>query len=113
MGYPALVAGMELKVAQGAILPRPEMKRKNGLGCWGFYGFYGDKTASPAAVNEVHLAGYFGVEGVVFAPADVQTGLQLGAALTDDDGTTGDYLASKDLYTQSLSVGVAAVFGTA
>src|SRR5277367_5782156 len=87
--------------------------RNSGLGYWGFYRFYGDETAGPAAVDEVHLTCNLGVEGVVFAPAYVQTGLQFGAALTDDDGTTSDDLASKDLYTQSLSVGIAAVFRTA
>jgi hypothetical protein len=82
-------------------------------GRWGFYGLYGDKTAGPAAVDEVHPASNLGIEGVIFAPADVQTGLQPGAALADDDGTTGDYLASEDFHTQSLSIGVAAIFGTA
>jgi hypothetical protein len=84
-----------------------------GLGCWGLYGFYGYEAAGAATVDKVHLASYLGVKGVVFAPTDVQTRLQFGAALTDDDGTTGDYLASKNLYTQSLSVRIAAVLGTA
>jgi hypothetical protein len=113
MGTRFWVWGWSQKLPGRAIFAAARDEAKNGLGCWGFYGFYGDKTAGSAAVDEIHLAGYFGVESVVFAPADVQAGLQLGAALTDDDGTTGDYLACKDLYTQSLSVGVAAVFGTA
>jgi hypothetical protein len=88
-------------------------QKNPGVKLLGFLRFYGDKTAGPAAVDEVYPAGYFGVEGVVFASAYVQTGLQFRAALTDDDGTTGDYLAGKDLYTQSLSVGITAIFRTA
>ena len=89
------------------------MNRVRVLARWSFYGFYGHETAGAAAVDEVYPAGYLGVEGVIFAPAYVQAGLQFGASLTNDDGTTGDYLAGKDLDTQSLSVGITAILRTA
>jgi hypothetical protein len=79
---------------------------------WSLDWFDGDKTASPAAVDEVHPTGNLGVEGVIFAPANIQAGLQLGATLAHDDGTTRDHLASKDFYAQSLSIGIATILGT-
>jgi hypothetical protein len=89
------------------------MDRARVLGRLDFYGFYSNKTAGLATVDEVYPAGYLGVERVILAPANVQTGLQPGAALTDDDRTAGDYLASENLYTQPLRIRIAAVLGTA
>src|SRR5208283_4185584 len=74
-------------------------------------GLDADELAHAPAVAELHHAGHLGEERVVLAPADIQAGLDLGAALTDDDGTTGDQLSAEDLHAQPLCIGVAAVFG--
>jgi hypothetical protein len=81
-------------------------------GCgWSLHGFHRDETTRPATVDEVYPAGDLRVESVVVSPANIQAGLQFGATLADDDGTTRNYLASKDLHAKPLSVGVASVFG--
>ena len=45
-----------------------------------------------------------GEEGVVFAAAYVEAGLELGAALTDDDAAAEDGLAAEDLDAEPLGV---------
>jgi hypothetical protein len=71
-GTRRLVAGIESKRGSGHDFCHALRRSRNsGLGCWGFYGFYGDETTGPAAVDEVHLTCNLGVEGVVFASAYV------------------------------------------
>lgn len=77
------------------------------------YGLDRDKSPQSPAVNEVHPAANLSVEGVIFSTADIQARLVLGATLPHDDGTTRDHLPREDLHTESLSVGVAAVFRAA
>ena len=52
-----------------------------------------------------------GEEGVVTADADVEAGLELGAALADDDGAGGDDLPAVGFDAAVLRVAVAAVAG--
>lgn len=63
-----------------------------------------------AAVRaELNVAGSSGEQGVVVATADVVAGVEVGAALADDDLTGADELAAEALDAQTLSVGVTAV----
>jgi hypothetical protein len=78
-----------------------------------FNRFDADELAHLATVFEFDHAGDFGEERIVFAPADIDAGLDGCAALAHDDGTTGDELSAEDLHTEPLRVGVAPVFGTA
>ncbi len=70
-------------------------------------------TRRPLRVPIAHHAGGGGEEGVVAAPADVVTGVELGAALAEDDRPGGDGRAVVDLDAQALRVRVAAVAGRA
>jgi hypothetical protein len=90
--------------------------RPGGLVVWRLLSgdrFDGDKAAGAATVDELDAAIDFSEEGVVGAAADVEAGLNPGAALADDDGTAGDNLASEELDAEALCVGVAAVFRAA
>src|SRR6478609_4343954 len=62
---------------------------------------------------ELDLAGLEGEEGVVLADADVEAGVEAGAALADDDRAGADGLAAVGLDAEVLGVGVAAVPGGA
>jgi hypothetical protein len=50
-------------------------------------------------------------ESVVFAAADVEAGLALGAALADEDSAGVDELAAKTLGAKALTLGVTPVGG--
>src|SRR5690606_41341709 len=63
--------------------------------------------------GEVDHAVHQGEQGVVTAQADALAGMELGAALADDDVAGLDGLAAVDLHTQVLRVGIAAVAGRA
>src|SRR5699024_2541945 len=66
-----------------------------------------------APVAELDGAGGEGEQGVVLAAADVLAGVELGAALADDDLPGADDLATEALDAEALRVGVAAVPGGA
>src|SRR5262245_39414368 len=68
-----------------------------------------DPAAAPGA--ELHGAGRQREQRVVAATADVRTGVEVGAALADDDLAGADDLAAVPLDAQALGVGVAAVLG--
>ena len=72
-----------------------------------------DELAEPAAILELDHAGYLGEQRVVLAPADVEAGFELGAALPHDDRTAGNQLAAEHFHAQPLRVGIAPVLGTA
>lgn len=57
-----------------------------------------------AAILESNHAGDLGEEGVVFAAANIQAGLQWCAALANDDAAAEDCLAAKYLYAEPLRV---------
>ena len=63
------------------------------------------------AALELDGAGDEGEEGVVFADAHIKAGLELRAALADDDRAGLGGLASVELDTAELGAGVATVFG--
>src|SRR5438105_5973185 len=73
------------------------------------FGLDSDVLAQAAAVFEADNAADFGEQGVVFAAADVQAGLNAGAALAHDDGAARHQLASEGFYAQPLRVAVAPV----
>ena len=62
------------------------------------------ETALVAAITELHGAADLGEEGVVFADADVEAGLDWCAALPDDDGAAGYDLAAESLDAQPLGI---------
>jgi hypothetical protein len=60
-------------------------------------------------VFEPDTSGDFREEGVVFAQADVQAGLESASALSYEDGTACHDVAVVPLYAQPLRIAVAAV----
>ena len=69
--------------------------------------------AAAATFREVHGPRRAGVDRVVAADADAVAGLELGAALANDDLAAGHGLAGEHLHAEALGVGVAAVAGGA
>src|SRR4051794_32577713 len=65
--------------------------------------------AAAALVAELHGAGDQGEQRVVAAAADVVAGVEVGAALADQDLARVDLLATEALDPEPLGVGVAAV----
>ena len=66
-----------------------------------------DVATAPAA--ELHRAGDQSEQRVVAAAADVVAGVEVGAALADEDLAGVDLLAAEPLHAEALGVGVAAV----
>jgi len=64
---------------------------------------------TPATVAELHLALREGEQGVVLADSHVVTRVELGAALTNDDGTRLHECPVESLHAQSLGVRVATI----
>src|SRR5438552_2018186 len=73
------------------------------------FGLDSDVLAQAAAVFEADNAADFGEQGVVFAAADVQAGLNAGAALAHDDGAARHQLATEGFHAQPLRVAIAPV----
>ena len=73
-------------------------------------GFDVDDLAA-AACTELHCAVGEREQRVVATDADVAAGVELGAALTNDDGAGVDLAAAEDLHAEALRVGVAPVAG--
>ena len=63
----------------------------------------------PRLRAELDGAGCLGEQGVVAATADVDAGVEVGAALTDEDLAGLDDLAAEPLDAEPLGVGVATV----
>src|SRR6185312_15459398 len=72
-----------------------------------------NELSHAAAVFEFHHARDLREEGIVFAPADIRTRLDLGAALPHDDRTARNQLSAEHFHAQPLRVGIAPVFRTA
>lgn len=70
--------------------------------CFG-YGNYIDEFASVATLGELHRATDQGIEGVVFAYADIQTRVVLCAALTFDDVACFCKLAAENFDAKSFA----------
>jgi len=62
------------------------------------------ELAHGAFVCELDASRDLGKESVIFAPADVQAGFHTGAALADDDASTGYDLPAKCLKAKPLRV---------
>src|ERR1700710_681346 len=71
----------------------------------------GDDADDPATLagTELDVAGDQGEQRVVAAAADVQAGVEVRAALADEDLAGVDELTTEALHAEALSVGVAAV----
>src|SRR6266511_3067789 len=67
----------------------------------------GELAAADLVVDDA--AGGLGEQRVVTATADVEAGVDAGAALADQDRPRGDELAAEPLHTEPLGLGVAAV----
>src|SRR3954453_22416088 len=81
-------------------------------GAASFRGDHLDVDDLPAAAGaEAPRTGLEGEEGVVAATADVHAGVEVRAALADDDLAGLDDLAAEALDAEALGVGVAAVAG--
>src|SRR5947207_6535729 len=74
---------------------------------------HADLVALLVLVLELDLTVDHGEQGVVRRPAHVQPGVELGAALLDEDGPGGDELSGEAFHAQILGAGVAAVAGGA
>ena len=74
-------------------------------------GICGDDRHDLAVLDELHLAVLEGEEREVAAAADVCAGMDLGAALADDDRAGLESLAVIGLDAEKLRVRVAAVAG--
>src|SRR5581483_4782063 len=61
-----------------------------------------DELAHAAAVFEFHHAGDFREQRVVFAPADIQARLDLGATLPHDDRAARHQLPAEHFYAEPL-----------
>lgn len=72
-------------------------------------GLDADEAAVPAPVLEFHVAGDHCEKRVVFALADVFAGLMLRAALPHQNRASIDELPAEALYSEPLSVRIAAV----
>ena len=64
----------------------------------------GNEAALLPAILKLDDAGDLSKEGVILAAADVQAGLEWGAALADQDGSAGDSFAAKALDAEPLCV---------
>jgi len=63
--------------------------------------------------SELHDSGYFGVECVVAAAADVEAWTEACSALSDDDSACGHALAAESLYSAAFRDAIATVAGRA
>jgi hypothetical protein len=70
-----------------------------------------DRYEHPAAraLAEFDLAGLGGEERVVASKADIFAGVELRAALTDDDVAGKDVFAAKPFHAEALGVRIAAI----
>ena len=68
-----------------------------------------DEAAGMAFVFECDDAGDFCKEGIVPSDAHIHAWLELRSALTDENGSTGDQLATEAFHTQPLGMTVAAI----
>ena len=67
--------------------------------------------AQAASVLKFYNSRYFGKERIVAADAHVQTRLELGSPLPDDNCPPIDQLACKTLYPKSLGLAISAIPG--
>ena len=70
-----------------------------------------DEAAMLALVLETDAAIDLGKQGVIHAHADIDAHLELGAPLTDQNGSARDDLTAKSLHAQALGIGIATIAG--
>ena len=70
-----------------------------------------DEAAVISAADKSDGAVGLGEERIVVTTADVDAGVELRAALADDDRAGGDGLPTEHFHTEHLRVGIAAVSG--
>jgi hypothetical protein len=73
-------------------------------------GFDADELAEAATITKLDDAGYACEQGVVLADTYILASLVAGAALTYEDGASGDVLAAEALNAEPLCIRIAAVF---
>ena len=78
-----------------------------------FYRLDADEAADAAFVFEGDDAGDLREQGVITTDADIDAGLELRSALTNQDRTARDQLATEALHAKSLRMTVASVSGAA
>ena len=71
----------------------------------------GDLLAVPAQALKADNTAGLGVQGIVAAAAHVDAGVDVGAALTDQNIARQDVLAVSTLGAQALALAVAAILG--
>ncbi len=81
-----------------------EAGKSLGGDSFGLAGKDGDEAPLLAAILELDDAGDLSKEGVILAAADVQAGLEWGAALADKNGAAGNSFAAKALHAEPLCV---------
>ena len=79
--------------------------------CETLLGFHGDDRDDLAVLDELHLALLKSKEREVAATADIGAGVDLGAALANDDGSGLEKLTIISLDAKVLRVGIASVTG--
>jgi hypothetical protein len=75
-------------------------------------GFDVYEAALGSAGDKLHFSGDLGKQGVVFAHAHIEAGVETTSSLSDKNGSAGYGLAVEALDSQSLGVAVATVSGT-
>src|SRR5215471_12303694 len=81
--------------------------------CGLLYWLDGNESSGSAFILELHDTGNLCEQRIVFADADIQTGLELRPSLANEDRTTRHELARKPLDSEPLGVTIAAVARTA
>src|SRR5579872_2583911 len=72
-------------------------------------GQHRDEAASAARAVKVDMAGDHGIKGVIAAHADIFTGMDLGAALADQDIAAKDGFAAEFLDAEATAFGIAPI----
>ena len=68
-----------------------------------------DMDLALGSVGELQDAFLQGEQSVVTTPADVVSGMDVGAALADDDVADADFFAGETLHAKALGFGIATV----
>ena len=104
----------------GAVLEKQKATGNRGLnqllnlsGLLGCYWLHRGITPTIAVVGELHATGNLCEERIVGSDADIGAGLDLGAALANDDRSARHELPRKGLYAQTLRIGITSICGAA
>ena len=78
---------------------------------YGLVSVYADLLLISGHMLKLNLAVYESIQGVIAAQANARAGMDLGAALSDDDVASQNGLAVSTLYAKALGLAVTTVFG--